>query len=137
MVVGLGEAVRREAAAARGDLERLVRIPSVSADPGAAPQLRASAAEVAAMLRQAGLPQVDVLTAGGGQPAVIGHRPGAPGAPTVLLYAHHDVQPPGDRASWESDPFVPDERDGRLYGRGTADDKAGVAVHLAALRAHG
>jgi cysteinylglycine-S-conjugate dipeptidase len=133
----LAAAVRQVLPSARADLERLVRIPSVSADPAAAPQLRVSAAEVAAMLRQAGLPQVEVLAAGGGQPAVLGHRPGPPGAPTVLLYAHHDVQPPGDRAGWDSDPFTPAERDGRLYGRGTADDKAGVAVHLAALRAHG
>ena len=121
----------------RADLERMVRIPSVSADPAAAPHLAASAQEVAALLRAAGLPEVEVVTAAGGKPAVIGHRPGPPGAPTVLLYAHHDVQPPGDAADWDSDPFEPAERDGRLYGRGAADDKAGVAVHLAALRAHG
>ena len=113
------------------------RIPSVSADPAAAPHLWASAGEVAALLRQAGLPEVDVLTAGDSQPAVLGRRPAPPGAPTILLYAHHDVQPPGDPADWDSDPFEPAERDGRLFGRGAADDKAGVAVHLAALRAHG
>ena len=114
-----------------------MRIPSVSADPAAAPHVRASADEVAALLAQAGLPEVDVLTVTGGQPAVLGRRPAPPGAPTVLLYAHHDVQPTGDRAGWDSDPFEPTERDGRLYGRGVADDKAGVAAHLAALRAHG
>jgi len=130
-------AVRQVLPSARADLERLVRIPSVSADPAAAPDLWASAGEVAALLRQAGLPEVDVLTAGDSRPAVLGRRAAPPGAPTVLLYAHHDVQPPGDPADWDSDPFEPTERDGRLYGRGTADDKAGVAVHLAALRAHG
>jgi cysteinylglycine-S-conjugate dipeptidase len=121
----------------RSDLERLVRIPSVSAEPAARPQLQASAGEVAALLSQAGLPEVDVLTVDGGQPAVVGRRPAPPGAPTVLLYAHHDVQPTGDRRGWDSDPFEPTERDGRLYGRGVADDKAGIAAHLAALRAHG
>jgi cysteinylglycine-S-conjugate dipeptidase len=121
----------------RSDLERLVRIPSVSADPAAKPQVQASAGEVATLLGQAGMPEVDVLTVDGGQPAVIGKRPAPPGAPTVLLYAHHDVQPTGDRTGWDSDPFEPTERDGRLYGRGAADDKAGIAAHLAALRAHG
>ena len=114
-----------------------MRIPSVSADPAARPHLRASADEIATLLRGAGLPDVEVLTVPDGQPAVLGRRPGPPGAPDVLLYAHHDVQPPGDRAAWDSDPFEPAERNGRLYGRGTADDKAGIAVHLAALRAHG
>ena len=133
---GLAAAVRRVLPSVRADLERLVRIPSVSADPAAAPHLAASAREVAALLRAAGLPDAEVVTAGDSQPAVIGHRPGPPGAPTVLLYAHHDVQPPGDAAAWDGDPFEPAERDGRLYGRGAADDKAGIAVHLAALRAH-
>jgi cysteinylglycine-S-conjugate dipeptidase len=133
----LTAAVRQVLPSVRADLERLVRIPSVSADPAAAPQLAASADAVAALLRQAGLPQVEILAVEGGQPAVLGHRPGPPGAPTVLLYAHHDVQPPGARADWDSDPFDPAERAGRLYGRGAAHDKAGIAVHLAALRAHG
>jgi hypothetical protein len=96
----LTAAVRRVLPSVRADLERLVRIPSVSADPAAAPQLAASADAVASLLRQAGLPQVEILAVEGGQPAVLGHRPGPPGAPTVLLYAHHDVQPPGARADW-------------------------------------
>jgi len=133
----LTAAVRQVLPSVRASLERLVRIPSVSADPAAAADLRASAGEVAALLREAGLPEVGVLTVEGGQPAVIARRPAPPGAPTVLLYAHHDVQPPGAAADWDSGPFEPAERDGRLYGRGAADDKAGIAVHLAALRAHG
>ncbi len=94
----LRSALQRALPSARADLERLVRIPSVSADPAAAPQLQASADETAALLRQAGLPSVEILAVDGGQPAVLGRRPGPPGAPTVLLYAHHDVQPTGDRA---------------------------------------
>lgn len=117
----------------RSGLERLVRIPSVSADPAAAPHVRDSAEEVARQLSAAGLEEVELLAAGG-HPAVVGHRPAAPGEPTVLLYAHHDVQPVGELERWTSDPFVPEERGGRLYGRGAADDKAGVAVHCAALR---
>ncbi len=130
-------AVQRVLPGVRADLEQLVAIPSVSADPAAAPQLAESAREVAELLRQAGLPEVDIVQIDGGQPAVLAHCPGRPGAPTVLLYAHHDVQPPGDRADWDTDPFRPQIRDGRLYGRGAADDKAGLAVHLAALRAQG
>jgi acetylornithine deacetylase/succinyl-diaminopimelate desuccinylase-like protein len=135
MTPDLAAAVQEVLPSARADLERLVRIPSVSADPDAAPHVWASAGEVAHLLRASGLPEVAVVTAGGSRPAVLGSRLGPPGAPHVLLYAHHDVQPPGDPAAWDSDPFTPAERDGRLYGRGTADDKAGVAVHLAALRA--
>jgi cysteinylglycine-S-conjugate dipeptidase len=132
----LAEAVQQVLPSVRADLERLVRIPSVSADPGAAPYLRQSAAEVAALLEAAGLPEVDILAVPQGQPAVVARHPAPPGAPTVLLYAHHDVQPPGDPASWDTDPFQPTETGGRLFGRGAADDKAGIAVHLAALRVY-
>ena len=133
----LDQAVQQVLPSVRADLERLVRIPSVSADPDAAPHLRDSAAEVANLLLAAGLPEVDVVCVRHGQPAVIARRPAPPGAPTVLLYAHHDVQPTGDPASWDTEPFQPTETGGRLFGRGAADDKAGIAVHLAALRTHG
>jgi acetylornithine deacetylase/succinyl-diaminopimelate desuccinylase-like protein len=118
----------------RADLEALIRIPSVSAPAFDQQQVEASAAAVAALLRGAGLEEVEILRVPGGGPGVVGRRPAPSGAPTVLLYAHHDVQPPGDPALWDTPAFEPVERDGRLYGRGAADDKAGVALHLAALR---
>jgi cysteinylglycine-S-conjugate dipeptidase len=120
----------------RADLERLVAIPSVAFDGFDHSHVEASAEATAALLRGAGLPDVRILRAGG-QPAVIGRRPAPEGAPTVLLYAHHDVQPIGDATQWETEPFVATERDGRLYGRGAADDKAGIMAHVAALRAFG
>jgi acetylornithine deacetylase/succinyl-diaminopimelate desuccinylase-like protein len=121
----------------RRDLEDLVRIPGVSAAAFDQAHVQASADRVAELLRSAGLDDVRQLRVPGGAPAVVGRRPAPAGAPTVLLYAHHDVQPPGDEKAWESPPFEPTERDGRLYARGAADDKAGVLAHVAALRALG
>ena len=118
----------------RSDLEALTRIPSVSLDAFDPAHVEASAEATAELLRAEGL-EVEIVREGG-RPAVIGHVDGPEGAPTVLLYAHHDVQPPGDDADWDSAPFEPTERDGRLYGRGAADDKAGIMAHVAALRAH-
>ena len=128
--------------ALRAELETLVRIPSVSNGEFDQAHVAASAAHVADLLRGAGLDDVRVLqvTAADGQqgrPAVLATRPARDGAPTVLLYAHHDVQPPGDAADWDTSPFEPVERDGRLYGRGAADDKAGIVAHLGALRVLG
>jgi acetylornithine deacetylase/succinyl-diaminopimelate desuccinylase-like protein len=132
----LHTAVARVLPGVRADLESLVRIPSVSADPTAYEAVRASAQAVSGLLASVGM-DVDVVQVDGGQPAALGRRPAPAGAPTVLLYAHHDVQPAGDPADWDSDPFQPVERGGRLFGRGAADDKAGIALHLAALRALG
>jgi len=121
----------------RADLEALVRIPSVSADPARADDVRRSAEATADLFRAEGFDDVQILEAAGGAPAVLARRPAPDGAPTVLLYAHHDVQPTGALEDWDSDPFIPTERGDRLYGRGAADDKAGIAAHLAAVRIFG
>ena len=133
-IEGLRDRVRELMPQLRSDLEDLTRIPSVSLDAFDQAHVEASAEATAELLRAEGL-DVEVVREGG-RPAVIGHIAGPEGAPTVMLYAHHDVQPPGDEDLWDSPPFEPTERDGRLYGRGAADDKAGVMAHIAALRAH-
>ena len=120
-----------------GDLERLVRIPSIGY-PGYEPShVRASAEATAEILRSAGVGDARLLELEGGHPAVYGEGPGPSEAPTLLLYAHHDVQPEGPADEWQSPPFEPEVRDGRMYGRGAADDKSGIVVHAAALRALG
>ncbi len=120
----------------RADLDTLVRIESVSADPARAAEVQRSAEAVRELFAAEGF-AAQVLSADNGAPAVVAHKPAPPGAPTVLLYAHHDVQPEGDHALWESPPFEPTERGARLFGRGAADDKAGIVAHLGALRALG
>jgi acetylornithine deacetylase/succinyl-diaminopimelate desuccinylase-like protein len=132
----LVERVRSVLPSVRADLEDLVRIESVGADPARHDEVRRSAEAVSKLLSEAGFGDVRIVSEGGA-PAVIARHPAPPGAPTVLLYAHHDVQPEGEPSQWASPPFEPTERDGRLYGRGSADDKAGIATHLAAFRAHG
>jgi cysteinylglycine-S-conjugate dipeptidase len=124
-------AVGRAASAdARAEVEALVRIPSISADPSKRADVVASADATVALLEVHGLERVRVERVAGSHPYVIGEWLHAgPDVPTVLLYAHHDVQPPGRVDRWTSDPFEPTERDGRLYGRGTADDKAGAVAH--------
>nr|WP_269449749.1 dipeptidase [Auraticoccus cholistanensis] len=119
----------------RADLAELVAIPSVSADPARAADVRRSAEKVAELARELGAAEVSVVTEEGGQPAVLAHWPAPEGQPTVCLYAHHDVQPTGPLGQWTSEPFAATERGSRLFGRGAADDKGGLSVHLAALRA--
>ncbi|HEY4864851.1 MAG TPA: dipeptidase [Candidatus Dormibacteraeota bacterium] len=119
----------------RNELEHLVRIPSVSAAGFDAQHVRHSARATVAWLRRSGFSDVKLLDVGDAHPAVYGAARGPTGSPRVLLYAHHDVQPPGPADLWQSPPFEPTERNGRLFGRGTADDKAGIAVHTAALQA--
>src|SRR6476660_8194345 len=123
----------------RQDLEDLVRIESVSADPERAAEVQRCAEAVAELFRAEHFEDVQGVSTrdDGGAPAVIARKPAPDGKPTVLLYAHHDVQPENDHAEWDSPPFEPTERDGRLYGRGAADDKAGIVAHLGAVRALG
>lgn len=119
------------------ELIQLVAIPSVSSAPEHAADLQASAEHVRDRFAALGLDAdiYSVTTPEGieGKPAVVAHTPRIEGAPTVLLYAHHDIQPVGDVSRWASDPYTAEVRGDRLYGRGTSDDGAGIIVHLGAL----
>lgn len=125
--------VERVLPSAIADLHRLISIPSISSMPEHDADVAACADAVSGLFRDLGASEVKLLD-GGGKPAVWANFPGPEGTPTVLLYAHYDVQPTGDAEAWTSPAFEPTERDGRLYARGSADDKGGVALHVAALR---
>lgn len=117
------------------DLQTLVKIPSVSLDGFDTEQMKFSAEAVAELFQKTGLENVEVMQFGDVHPYVYADWIHKPDAPTLLLYAHHDVQPPGRDDKWNSAPFQPKESGGRLYGRGTADDKAGIIAHTAAISA--
>ncbi|MDH3189107.1 MAG: M20/M25/M40 family metallo-hydrolase [Acidimicrobiia bacterium] len=133
----LKAAVAEDMSRLKGILSDLIRIPSISA-PGFDPNdVRAAAGHIVTILEGQGFANAQLLEAENGNPAVFAEIPGPEGAPTVLLYAHYDVQPPGPVEEWETQPFEPVEKDGRLYGRGASDDKAGVVMHIGAVAAHG
>ncbi len=118
-------------------LNQLVRMESVSA-PGHDPQkVRDTGSRIVSMLDEMGFENAQLLEVTSGHPAVFAEKPAPEGAPTVLLYAHYDVQPTGPLTEWETGPFEPFERDGRIYGRGASDDKSGIVMHLGAIAAHG
>ncbi|QRX91094.1 MULTISPECIES: dipeptidase [Streptomyces] len=121
---------------ARTELAELVAFKSV-ADFAQFPKSESEGAArwIVDALQAEGFQDVALLDTPDGTQSVYGHLPGPAGAPTVLLYAHYDVQPPLDEAAWVSPPFELTERDGRWYGRGAADCKGGVIMHLTALRA--
>jgi acetylornithine deacetylase/succinyl-diaminopimelate desuccinylase-like protein len=114
----------------------LSRIPSISAEGFPPAEVRRSAEAMGDALRDAGVEKVQVLEIPEVHPYVYGEWLHRPGAPTILLYGHHDVQPPGRPEKWQTPAFEPDERGGRLYGRGTADDKGGCMTHVAAVTSY-
>src|SRR5262245_1595393 len=114
-------------------LAELVAIPSISTDFEHQKEIDQSAALTCEQMRQAGLQNVEVLRCGDSNPYAYGEWLGVPGKPTVFLYAHHDVQPINFEQDWQSPPWKLTPRDGRLYGRGAADDKGAISAQLGAI----
>src|SRR5260370_5686575 len=130
------QAVHQTMPTAIENLKQLVRIPSIATQGYPREQVLEAARITETQLQAAGFQQVHQLEGlAGGYPAIYGEIEGPPGTPTVLLYAHYDVQPSGRAQEWDSPPFEPVERDGRLYGRGAADDKSGIIAHTATIQA--
>jgi acetylornithine deacetylase/succinyl-diaminopimelate desuccinylase-like protein len=116
------------------DLKSLIRYPSVAFPGYPAEPVNAMAESTVALLKRYGLYDVRLLEIPGGYPAVYGEIPPPPGAPTVLMYAHYDVQPARMEDGWGTDPWTPAEKEGRLYGRGAADNKSGIMIIAACLK---
>src|SRR5207248_9366044 len=117
------------------DLADLVAVPSISTDGEHQKEIEETASLTCEQMRQAGLQNVEVLRSGDSNPYAYGEWLGAPGKPTVFLYAHHDVQPINFEQDWQSPPWTLTPRDGRLYGRGAADDKGAISAQLGAVAA--
>ncbi|MES2169188.1 MAG: dipeptidase [Actinomycetota bacterium] len=142
LLTAIREAVHAGLPKTIAELSALVRIPSVSWDGFDPEHVVTSADAVAGLARDLGVFEKVLVsraligsTDELGQPAVVATRAARNGKPTILLYAHHDVQPPGQDEDWDSSPYEPTVRGDRLYGRGAADDKAGVMAHIASIRA--
>lgn len=139
-VAALAETVSGLMPGLKADLARLVAIPSVSEwgfPEHTRPALLETQHAVIRLFRDAGVESFTSLELEGTAPVITGEIPGPEGAPTVLLYSHYDVVPAGDEELWTSPPFEATERDGAIYGRGTADTKSNILVHVGALRAWG
>jgi acetylornithine deacetylase/succinyl-diaminopimelate desuccinylase-like protein len=122
------------------ELARLVAIPSISVlgyPEHTRPALQEAHDAIVELLRGAGVEQVGRLDLPGAAPIVTAEIPGPEGAPTVLLYGHYDIAPVGEESKWDSPPYEASERDGAIYGRGAADSKSNILVHLGALRVWG
>ncbi len=131
----LAAAVEAVMPQARADLEQLVALRSVAGGEGLGPDCVRAAAEVKRLFAEVGIEDLQTIETTDGSLAVVGHTPGPLGSPTVLLYSHYDVQPPGDPSGWTTDPWTLTESEGRWYGRGAADCKGNLVMHLTALRA--
>ena len=139
MSTDIADAVARLMPQLKAELAQLVAIPSISVidyPEETRPEILRAHDAVAALFREAGV-EVSALELPDTAPIIIGEIPAPPGAPTVLLYSHYDVVPVGDASKWESPPFEASERDGAIYGRGAADTKSNILMHIGALRAWG
>jgi acetylornithine deacetylase/succinyl-diaminopimelate desuccinylase-like protein len=116
------------------ELFELVRIPSVSPLPGYADQVQKCAKHVSSIMEKCGIKSTIYQTEH--NPVVYGETKQVEGRPTILIYGHYDVQPEGDRAEWESDPYEPEIRDGRIYARGVGDNKGQIFAHIKAYQAY-
>jgi len=117
------------------DLEKMISIRSCAFPGFPSEPVLEMAKTTEELFRKYGMENARVIEVPGGYPAIYGDIPGPPGAPTVMMYAHYDVQPAPPEQGWTTEPFVPTKQNGRIFGRGSADDKGGIAVHLGTVKA--